>query len=174
VAQLTADEPYEDAVERYNDAVADWRDQQNQKRAEERTNQERTQQVQAKIKGRMEEVATKFDDFNEVVESKWAPPAIQSAIADYMTDDGNLEVLYHLARDASEVERIAALPKSRQLAELGKLEDRISKPEPKPTVTPVSKAPAPIRNVGGTSPEPEKDPLKADSFEAFQKLRSKR
>lgn len=174
VAELKADELYEDAVERYNDAVADWRDQQNQKRAEERTHQERTQQVQTKIKTRMEEVATKFDDFNEVVESKWAPPAIQSAISDYMTDDGNLEVLYHLAKDSSEVERIAALPKSRQLAELGKLEDRISKPQSKPTAPPVSKAPAPLRNVSGTSPEPEKDPTKASSFEDYQRVRTKR
>lgn len=52
------------------------------------------------------------------------------------------QLLYHLATHPDDAERIADLSPLRQIAELGKLEDRMTKP-----VKQVSKAPAPINPV---------------------------
>lgn len=170
VAELKADETYEDAQERWADAVADWREQQAQKKAVERETATKQQETAIKVKTKIEEARAKYQDFDQVTEGSWLTPAMQA----FITDADSLDVIYHLGANREEVARISQLSHARQLAELGKIEARISQPEPKPTAPPVSKAPAPLRNVSGTAPESESDPTKAPTFEAYQRMRSKR
>lgn len=66
----------------------------------------------------------------------------QPARAAIVESEVGPQVLYHLAQNPDEAERIAALSPVRQVAELGKLETKLSKPAPA-----VSKAPAPISPV---------------------------
>lgn len=176
VAQLKGDETYEDAQERWNDAVQDWRDKQAEAKNTEQATAKQQTEFQAKVESKFEEYRGKYEDFDEVVESKWAPPSLHQAAAQFIREfDNAYDVLYQLAKDPAEVTRIAALSPARQLAELGKLEDRLSKPEPKtPPIPPVSKAPAPIRQVGGSSSaEPENDLTKATSQEEYERMRRK-
>ena len=170
VAQLGADETYEDAQERWADAVAEWREQQAQKKAQERETATKQQETAIKLKTKVEEARSKYEDFDQVTEGNWLTPAMQ----EFLIEADSLDVIYHLGANRDEVARISQLSRARQIAELGKIEDRLSKPEPKPTAPPVSKAPAPLRNVSGSAPEPERDPNKAQTFEEFQRLRSKR
>jgi hypothetical protein len=53
-------------------------------------------------------------------------------------------VLYHLASDSDEAERIAALSPLKQVAALGRLEAKFEKSEDEPPAKATSKAPAPI------------------------------
>lgn len=60
-------------------------------------------------------------------------------------------IAYHLAKDVEAYERFIKLPPTRQAAELGKLEERFSKPKaPEETTKKVSEAPAKLAEVKGT------------------------
>lgn len=167
VAKLGVDETYEDAHEKWTEALTDWRES---KRAEREAGerQQQTQRATAeKVHAKVSEAREKHADFDTVTEGEWITPAMQ----EYLLDADNLDVIYHLGANRDEVARISALSKSRQIAELGKLEDRLSKPEPKQAPV-ASRAPAPIRAIGGTAVEPA-DPLKASSFADYEKQRQK-
>lgn len=167
VAKLGPDEVYEDAHEKWTEALTDWRETKRTEREAGERQQATQRETAAKVQTKVTEAREKYDDFDTVTEGDWITPAMQ----EYLLEADNLDVIYHLGANRDEVARISALPKARQLAELGKIEDRLAKPEPKPA-PPVSKAPAPIRAVGGTAADPV-DPLKATSFEAYERARQK-
>lgn len=172
VAALKTDETYEDAQERWNDAVQDWREAQSAKRVEEQAQAQRTQETQAKVQTKVQAAMQKFEDFGEVM-TRQIPASMVPAITEFMNEFDTLDALHAVLSDPAEIERISQLSKARQLVELGKIDDRLSKPEPKPTAPLVSKAPAPLRNLGGSSSEGTDDINEAKSLEEYQRMREK-
>jgi hypothetical protein len=113
---------------------------------EGREKQSKHQQAEAKIAQAWTEREATFQatakDYTEVVE-----PFVQDDLAHFSDGSKRLivesevgpQLLYHLATNPEEAERIAELSPLRQIAEIGKLEDKMQKP-----VRKTSSAPAPI------------------------------
>jgi hypothetical protein len=103
---------------------------------------------------RSREAAKSIPDFEEVVSDSDAIVTKAMAEAIVSSEDGHL-IVYHLAKNPDEAERIASLSPAAQAREIGKIEATLSKPAPKKP----SGAPAPISPVGGkasaTSAEPD-------------------
>lgn len=92
----------------------------------------------------------KYDDFEEVVLSdKNITSSLRDAV--FVLDDPEIEaeVFYYFGKNPKELARISKLSSGRQIAEVGKLEAKLSS-EPTPTKR-LSAAPAPIAPVGGSS-----------------------
>lgn len=107
----------------------------------------------------------------------------QNGVLDAWILDSELgmEILYHLAKNPSEIERIQALNPFAAARELTKLEDKLSvstpaspKPEEKASSAPnVTKAPAPAANISGKATAPvdeEEAAVKAQDFLRFEKV----
>lgn len=87
----------------------------------------------------------KYDDFEEVVGSAKAEISEPAFLA-ILEAENSADIVYHLAKNPAEAERIAALSPYAQAKEIGKLEDKLSS---KPTK--LSNAPSPINPAKGAS-----------------------
>lgn len=171
-------------VEEYVDALADYKVELKIKQREEadkqRTADEKARQIQNEFAAKLDIAQKKYPDFHEVTESAdfETPPHITQ----YLLEGGNgAELGYHLSKmfrdDPTELNRILNLPPIKAIAELGKLEARItevktearieSKPEVKAEERPLSKAPQPITPIVGNGAGIQKDP----SQMTFRELR---
>lgn len=84
------------------------------------------------------------------------------------------EIGYALAKDPAEHARIAALPPGAQYVEIGKLIARLEAaavPAPAPKPAPVTKAPAPVKPVGGSAATAVPDPKNITSVREYRKHR---
>lgn len=103
-----------------------------------------------------------YTDYDVVAQNPALP--ITDAMAEVIKDsDQGPDIAYYLGKNPKEALRIATLSKTRQAVEIGKLEDRLSKPAPikKPP-------PAPINPVTGSSiGTVAKDPSKMSDKEWF-------
>ena len=92
---------------------------------------------------------TKYDDFREVAENPQVAaivvkaPAMNEAIANC---ENMGDIMYFLGKNPAEAARIAGLNPYQQVMEVGRLEDKI---KAAPPVKTVSKAPDPVKTVGG-------------------------
>lgn len=172
VAALKADETYEDAQERHADALHTWRQEQAAKEREAEKMAQRTQETQTKVKAKVDAAMSKFEDFGDLMTAP-IPATMIPAIQEFMEEFDTLDALHAVLSDPAELQRISQLSKARQLVELGKIDDRLSKPEPKHQPAPVSKAPAPIRNIGGSASESSDNILEAKSLEEYERMRNK-
>lgn len=129
------------------------------------------QSFQAKVSdfkkesGDFDEVITEVDDvrlnFN-----------LQEAIT---TSDLGPKLMYELAKNRTVLEKIASLPISKALLELGKFEASISKSEAKPEVKTKTTAPQPIKPVGTKSPgRVVKDLQEITDFDEYKAVRFKK
>lgn len=167
-----------DSYEAFVEARAEWRaDQKVTKRLEEfegktmkKAESDRQAKAQAEFKARVDDVIESgrkaYADFdaviNEAVSDELIPTKgpLYEAIMDSEIGD---KLVYHLAKNPKEAERIGALSVYGQLRELGKLEDRLSaKKEPRETMEPIAGR---TTNAGG---------LREDlSMDAWVKARNK-
>ena len=162
--------------ESYIEAKAEWKAE---KKVEERfakhkeeEGRSRTQAEQQKLekdfRAHAAKLATEVEDFEETMSSSDAPltEAMKSAIV--TAGEIGPRIAYHLAKNPQEAERIASLPDSRQAAEIGKLEMKLSAPEAKTTKP--SSAPKPITPLGGKSPaaDDEPDPKDTKAWNAWR------
>lgn len=111
----------------------------------EQAERSRAVEMQRAWSTRLAQAAEKIPDFFDVVggaTSVEMTPAMNQAIVE---SDAGPQVAYFLAQNPAEAARIAALSPARQAAEIGKLEDKVSKPAK------ASSAPEPIKPVGGRS-----------------------
>lgn len=139
-------------VDEYLDAKANYLVDQKfkEREAAERQHiaQEKARQTQNEFAKSIEAAVKKYPDFQEVTEA--ASFETPDHITQYLLEsDTKAELGYHLSLlfrdDPAELNRILKLSPIRAIAELGKMEVRISKPIEKVTdKTPISKAPAPI------------------------------
>ena len=109
------------------------------------------QAVQAARDDLMSAGSEKYEDFEEVVtsDSVKITPVMRDAIFELDDQEIQAEISYYLGKNPKEALRISKLSPMRQIAEVGKLEVKLTS-QPTPTKRP-SAAPAPIAPVGGSS-----------------------
>jgi hypothetical protein len=144
-------------IDEYVDAKLEYREKQKQAKAPEPARQDHSQAVNAAAQELVMSGSDKYEDFEEVV---FAPnvqitPYMADAILNLDEPDMKAEVAYYLAKNQKEALQISRLAPSRQAAEIGKLEMKLSsKPEPqkKPSSAPEPIAPVNAgRNVNDTT-----------------------
>lgn len=160
-------------VGEYAEALAEYKVE--KKFAEREAKQERERQeqaaaqAQAELNGAITKVAKEFPDYAEVIADCDIdmPPHITVYLA--TNGEAGVRLGYHFAKPANraEYDRIAKLSPIRAIAELGKLEDRLTKPkveakseETADTTRTVSRAPSPITPLNASTTAVTKDPSK--------------
>jgi hypothetical protein len=101
------------------------------------------QSYEAKVKEFKKEVK----DWDDVLEDAQDEPTARETVEFCLDSEIGPKIAYHLAKYPEENERLNTLSPLRRLAELGKLEDKLSKPTPKVT----TKAPGKLTTVKGTT-----------------------
>lgn len=105
---------------------------------------ERARERQQTFRERCDEAADRYEDFQEVAfdNSVQVTPAMGEVI---MESDKGPDLAYWLGSHPDEASRIAKLPPLAAARELGKIEAKLSVPTPRKT----TKAPDPVKTVGG-------------------------
>lgn len=188
---LTAPKPQEPAApkepqrdqfasyEEFIEARADYRaDIRVAETLSKRTDKEEQNKAQERFLANLAEVVKERADAQEILESSEAP--LTNSMRDAIhASDAPARIAVYLAENPDDAQRIAALSSAKQAVEIGKLDARLAKPNgsapASTTATPAipaasartpSKAPAPIRPVGGTvavgedMPDPRTSPDK--------------
>jgi hypothetical protein len=156
-SQPDADKPKADdfdSHEAYVEALADWK-------VEKKLKEKETKAKEAEVKTQYQEQVTHFqkkvlqfqasrEDFQEVLEDVddiQMSPAVREAI---LTSENGPELMYELAKNRTEYERICSLPAVSAAREIGRFEARIQTPESPKVVkeTKTTKAPKPLSPVG--------------------------
>jgi DNA repair exonuclease SbcCD ATPase subunit len=146
-----------DAFE-YAEALADWSAENAVMRARqediEKKVQEERQKVIATWNTRLESTKSELPDYDDMVASSDVVVSDQVRDAILESEVGP-RILYHLAENPEIADKISKSSLITALREIGKLEARFEKTEPKEvkTVAVKSKAPAPISPLKGTSSE---------------------
>lgn len=156
------EDDFADYVE-YQRALTRWEVRQEMaheaQRSEEKRRQDEARRKQAdeqtRIASAMAKGADAHDDFDELVRNPSLALTNEMVSAAVETELGN-EILYYLASNPTEAQRIASLPTQGQYREIGKLEAKLSTPAQKQT----TKAPEPIKPVSSSGNVAEKDPAK--------------
>jgi hypothetical protein len=134
-------------------------------RVEQRMNEEKQKEVQAKVQAerdkvintwakRVESAKSEMPDFEDMVGS--ADVAVSNEVRDAIFEsEVGPRILYHLAENPEIAEKLQGMTLTRALATIGKLEAQFEKTEPqtKPTVG-RSKAPAPINPIKASANGP--------------------
>ncbi len=140
--------------EEYLEALVDWKADQklsarDQRQKETQVKTEIEKQVSTHV-DKVKAFAESHKDFNELMEDVNDVPmslTVQQVILD---SDNGPELMYELAKNREEYERICKLPAIAAARELGKFEAKFIKPSSVETKeTKSSKAPAPIKPLGG-------------------------
>lgn len=149
---------YEEAKDAYFEALADWKAEQILKASEAAKKEFEVRNAFKKRLdahlSRVEKFKDENPDYDELVSDLIGPedyvaPAVQEAILD---SENGPALIYELAKDPREYERITRLPFAKAAMELGKIEARLSEKskdleKPKPKIT---KAPPPLKPVGAS------------------------
>ena len=146
-----------DAFE-YAEALADWSAENAVMRARQDDAEKKIAIERQKVietwNTRLEAVKSELPDYEEMVQSSDVVVSDQVRDAILESDVGP-RILYHLAENPKIAEKIASASLITALREIGKLEAKFEKTDPKDvkTVAVKSKAPAPIRPLNATSSE---------------------
>jgi hypothetical protein len=158
--------------EEYEDAREAWREAQRvaakaPAAAPQPTEPPDAQQYHQERAALIEEGSEKYEDFEDVV----ANPDLKLSVpmGSYILEsDHRVELAYFLGQNPKESARIARLSPLRQVAELARLEDKISS---KPAAKRPSAAPAPVTPVGGSAAS-DSNPSTADDIGTWIKKRN--
>jgi len=113
----------------------------------------------------------KYEDFEDVVlSSKSIGPSMANAILEIEDPDLQVDVAYFIGNNPKDAAKIARLSERRQIAEIAKIEVRLSSKAPAAKKT--TKAPKPIKPVGGSKTS-NSDIGAVEDFESFLKKRNK-
>lgn len=117
---------------------------------------------QEKINSVIDAGEDKYDDFNVVVpKAEISRPALESILECENAHD----IIYYLATNEDEAQRLLGLSPAAQQKEIGKLEDKLS--EAKPIKT--SKAPAPPTPItSGKTPSAKVEDMSQDEYNAYR------
>jgi len=175
-------EQFDDAFE-YAKALAEWSTEKalyerDKQEADRRAAEEHDKRVKTWTE-KLSKAKAELPDFDDLVGS--ADVQVHNDIRDAILEsDVGPQILYELASDKEYAEKVAAMPLSKALREIGKLEARFERKEApvvaasKPVVK-QSKAPAPIRPIRGTESAME-TPVGSDgefhgSYQAWKEAR---
>lgn len=160
-------------IEAYTEAVTDWKvEQKLQASLQQREQQSAQRSVEQSYNERVAAFVKVQPDFQEVLAA--SELQISKPVTDLIFEsDVGPAIVYYLAENEEETERINKLSPARQLAEIGKIEAKLAVPRAAEKKI-VSKAPAPVKPVTGSAPVVKKsldDP--SLSAEEWIKLRNK-
>jgi hypothetical protein len=130
----------------YQKAVTEYNKAQTQKILDEERAARDRAQVEARLAKSADEARKAHTDFDDVMASVKGTPAdlVPQFVLTYITEsDHSGEIAYHLAKNPEEAQRIAKLSPIRGIAELGKLEAKITTKEAPKTEPLVEKTGAP-------------------------------
>lgn len=136
--------------EEYLEALSDWKVDQrlaSERQQAEASKRETVSKTRVEsYQKRVEQAVEKYDDYLDVAHGDHWTPSQQMVEAIQESEVGT-DIAYWLGSHPEEAERIASLGQVAQYREIGKLEERLSKPPPKK----VTKAPPPIDPSGNKS-----------------------
>lgn len=135
----------------YSEALADWKVEQkfrayDTQRVEREQQQAQSAQLQS-WKGKLAAAEAKYPDWEDVMEDASSAQMTLAMREVFLDSDLGADLVYHLAKNPAEAERIAKLNPTATARELGKIEAKLTTPAA--PVKKVSNAPNPIRPVGG-------------------------
>ena len=153
-------EDFED-VNEYVEKVTEWKLSQVEKAKSEAARMEAEQKAQqelrSKVNQRVDTARQKYADFDDVVLANPSLTITEFAVQALADMDKGMDVAYHLGKNPAEAARIASLPQSLQLVELGRIEAALAYSTKK-----VTAAPAPVGSqLGGSAGGGEPDDIKA-------------
>jgi hypothetical protein len=139
--------------------------------AVKRATEERNNAIVDEFRGRAQEVRKIVKDFDAVIGAASVSPSNPEVAMAILESDRGPHIAYYLAKNPSKVHEINSLPLRRALAEVGRLEARLT-PSPKKE----TKAPAPVPPVKGGMRTTEVDPekLSQDEFNKWFDDRKRR
>lgn len=162
----------------YTVALTEWALEQKEAKktqeATEKAQKEKAQEIGKKFNERLNSFKEKTEDFDDVVEAgiKAGHKLDDSAQHAIIESELSAQLMYELAKNLPELERISKLSPLQQIKELGKIEARLSAP-PEKEVKKQSTAPAPIKPVqakGATVTKSLSDPnLTQREYEAIRR-----
>lgn len=138
----------------YVEALTDWKVEEKARALEEKTRKTALQTQQEKLleahTERVKSFAEKTKDFQDVLENVDDIPVSATVQELIVTSDNGPELMYELAKNRDEFERISKLSPLAAAREIGRIETKLQKASsevetPKPKIT---KAPKPIEPVG--------------------------
>lgn len=151
----------------------------NVKKEREEANKRAQEALQASWQKSLEAAKKDIPDFDDVIAKSEVKVSDQVRDAILESEVG-AHILHHLAKNPDEAERIGKLTVGRALKEIGKLEDRLSKPAKSDAtgetkIAEISKAPPPISPLKGAN-APTGNKVDADgnfygSYEEYKRLR---
>lgn len=167
-----------DSHTEYVEALTEWKLDQREKQT--KAKDERSQlesEMKERMKAHSERISAfkeKTEDYDDVVES--ADIAFSAAAAEVITSsEFGPEMIYELAKNRKEAERIAGLPPLAAARELGKLEAKFAlkaSEQKKPEQKTITKAPKPIEPISGGKTGVSRSIYDKDiSFEDYERLR---
>lgn len=162
-------------LDAYLEARDEYRDKAKSSKDTQGKDQPDVQYHQAVTRAReslMEAGSEKYDDFEEVVTSDniRITPVMRDAIFELDDQEIQAELTYYLGKNPKEAQRIAKLSPMRQIAEVGKLEAKLTSTST-PTKRP-SSAPDPIKPVGGAVTKTNKLTVEDSVAEHIKKRRA--
>lgn len=177
----SSEKPNPDNFESHSDyveALTEWKiDQKDQKKTQEsEANQakQKAQEIGTAFKERLETFKEKHEDFDDLLEAATKPHLRLDDVAQHalIESEKSAELLYELAKNIPELERISKLSPIQQIKELGKIEARLTS-EPVKEPKKQSTAPAPISTIkakGATVTKSIYDPnLSQKEYEALRR-----
>jgi len=168
-------------LEAYQEALTDWKldeRERTRKEADARTAAEEAVRKEQDGWAKKEKAARKaHDDYDDLMDTVKIPagPGVLAARQAMLEDEHGAELLYHLAKNPKELERIAALSPASAVMAIGKLSATFDKPPAsengKPRITGAPKPPPPSGRAGKTASDDPNDPDVLKDFPRWAKAR---
>lgn len=164
-------EQFEYDEDQYLEALTDWKLEQREAKAQAQAAKQRQAETQKSIEqtayAQVEKGRAEFKDFDTVTNDvSLYTQAMATAV---LASDIGYKISYYLGKNPQEAQKIAALPPARQVLELGKIEERLSRsPEKKQTGAPPPITPVGTRSAANAEPDAAKDP---EGWQAWERAR---
>lgn len=169
-------------LEDYQEALTDWKldeRERTRKEADAKTAAENAVRTEQENWAKKEKAAQKaHDDYDDVVDTVVIPkgPGVLAARQAMLEDEHGAEILYQLAKNPKELERIAALSPAGAVLAIGKLSAKFDTPPAtengKPRITGAPKPPPPSGRPAKTTSDTPQEAAKRGDFRAYAKLRT--
>lgn len=131
-----------------------------------------TKQVVSTYEARVREAQKELPDWQDVMMEALDEPTMPETVEFCLESEVGPKIAYHLAKNPELHERLNSLSPARRLAELGKLEDKLS--SPKGQAPKVTKAPQKMADVKGNGDVPvSKNTSEAKSYAEWKALRER-
>lgn len=154
-----------------------WSAAQEQRTTEQAETEQHAKEVWDAHNSRISEARAKYDDFDDVAKDFGNVEIPRDAAIAIVEDENSADILYYLAKNEAEAKRLATLSPMKQIAEVGRISDKVkasAAPAPKTPLRtkPQSQAPEPIKPVGGAATSGSTVPPGEMSLQEYRRYRA--